>query len=119
MHDAWRVRRGGRLVWADTLRLDGDMGAVVDHPATLDCAVAVATVCYVADGAAALIDTARAALVDTGCRSGATSVDPGILLVRLFGRDAAAVRTQLAALWSALRAAAFGHPPRPPRLWNV
>ena len=119
VHDAWRVSRGGRLVWADTLRLDGDIPAVVGLPAALDGAAALATVCYVADGAAALLDAARAVLTDAGCRSGATAVRADVLLVRLVGRDAGAVRRQLAAVWSALRAAAFGRPPRPPRLWTV
>ena len=134
VHDAWRVRRGGRLVWAETLRRDGDIPALVDHPATLDGAAALATVCYVADGAAALVDAARSALADpdlagsdlidldltdNGCRSGATAVRADVLLVRLVGRDAGAVRRQLAAVWSALRAAALGRPPRPPRLWTV
>ena len=119
VHDAWRVRRGGHLVWADTLRLDRDIRTLVDRPATLDGATALATVCYVADTAAALIDAARSALTETGCRSGATAVRDDVLLVRLVGRDAGAVRRQLAIVWSALRAAAFGRPPRPPRLWTV
>ena len=31
--DRWRIRRGGRLVFAETIRLDGDIGAKLAHPA--------------------------------------------------------------------------------------
>jgi urease accessory protein len=32
--DRWRLRRGGRLVFAETVRLDGDIGAKLASPAT-------------------------------------------------------------------------------------
>src|SRR4030081_2899096 len=41
--DRWRVRRGGRLVFAETVRLDGDIGAKLDRPAIAKGGVAVGT----------------------------------------------------------------------------
>jgi urease accessory protein len=46
--DAWRVRRGGRLVWADVLRIDGSCAAMEGNPACLDGGGAVMTVLFVA-----------------------------------------------------------------------
>jgi urease accessory protein len=36
LHDRWEIRRHGRLVWTDALRLAGDVAATIDHPACFD-----------------------------------------------------------------------------------
>src|ERR1700733_4355606 len=41
--DCWRVRRGGKLVFAETIRLDGDIGAKLASPAIAKGGVAVGT----------------------------------------------------------------------------
>jgi urease accessory protein len=48
---------------------------------------------------------------------GASCVAPGLLVARWLG-EAGAVRRGLGAAIAALRHAAFGHPPRLPRLWR-
>ena len=42
--DRWRVRRGGRLVFAETVRLDGAIGEQLGRPAVANGGVAVGTV---------------------------------------------------------------------------
>ena len=49
--DAWRIRRGGELVFADTLRLEGDAAAIMAGGATGNGAVAIATLVLVAPDA--------------------------------------------------------------------
>uniref|UniRef100_UPI0022EB629D hypothetical protein n=1 Tax=Falsiroseomonas oryzae TaxID=2766473 RepID=UPI0022EB629D len=49
---------------------------------------------------------------------GATLVAPGLLLARWAG-EAGAVRGAVGKAIAQLRAAAFGHPPRLPRLWRT
>jgi urease accessory protein len=112
LHDRWRVRRGGRLVWADALRLDDPAAAAAGRFA-LGGANAVATVLLAAPDAAAHRDLARD--VSAG---GASLVAPGLLLLRWLG-EAGAVRTALCAALPVLRAAAWGHPARLPRLWRT
>src|SRR3954454_17736423 len=56
--DRWRVRRGGRLVLAETVRLDGDIGAKLARPAIGKGAVAVATALIV-PGNEALVENIR------------------------------------------------------------
>ena len=51
MTDAWRIRRGGRLVFADTTRLEGDAASVMNGVATGRGAVAFATLVLVAPDA--------------------------------------------------------------------
>ena len=120
LHDSWRVRLDGRLVWADALHLDGDVAAVLDRPFTFDGAVATATVFYVGPGADDLLDIAREALgsADDGCPAAASRLGP-LLLVRFLGRDAAALRQAYARLWSVLRVAALGFPASLPRVWQI
>ncbi len=118
LHEAWRVRRGGRLAWADALRLDGDIVARLDAPAGFGGAVACATVAYVAEDASAHLAAARALVEGAAGRAGATVVD-GVLLARFLAAEAITVRRAVARYWAGLRAAAAGLPARLPRLWEV
>jgi urease accessory protein len=112
LHDGWRLHREGRLIWADALRLE-DPGAAAAARFGLDDAGAMATLLLAAPDAAAY----RPALRERAA-GGASLVVPGVLLARWLG-EAGAVRSALADAVGWLRAAAFGHPPRPPRLWRV
>ncbi len=49
VHDRWRVRRNGKLIYADDLHMDWANAGLLDNAATLDGAGAVATILYVAD----------------------------------------------------------------------
>jgi urease accessory protein len=118
LHDAWTVRRDGRLAWADALRLDADISAVLAQPAGFDGAVAQATVLAVGRGADALLQPARDLLGDSASRSGATCIG-GMLVARFLGNDAQALRHDVARLVATLRSAWAGLPARVPRLWHV
>jgi urease accessory protein len=116
LHDAWRVSRGGRLVWADALHLDGDVGAALAHPAGFDGAGACATVIYAADEAGEQLGNARGLLETAVSRCGVTVVN-GILLARFLAREAAEVRADVMAYCAGLRAVVAGLPRRLPRVW--
>lgn len=116
--DAWEVRVDGRLVWADALHLDGDLAAVLGHPATFDGAGLTATLLHHGPEAAALRDALRDRAVPDGVRRGSTIVK-GLLITRWLARDVLAARTDFAACWAFLRHATAGLPDRLPRLWHV
>jgi len=120
LHDAWRIRRAGRLVWADTLRLAGAVGAVAARRAALDGARALATVLLVARDAQSHVDEARELLdrVGAAVRCGVTAVGE-VLVVRFLGADPFAVRRAFGAFWMAMRARVAGLPPRLPVLWHI
>lgn len=117
LFDRWQVRRGGRLVWTDATRLEGDTTALLDHPAGFGGAAAQAVILYQGPDAAAARDRLRG-LSDheSGCEWGATVID-GLLLVRLLDADAARLRRQFARLWSVLRPG-LNLRPAMPRLWK-
>jgi urease accessory protein len=118
LHDAWRIRVGGRLVWADALRLDGDIRAQLDAPAAFAGVRALATIAYVAADAAGHLPLARSLAEDEACRGGASVVN-GVLLARFLGPRADVVRGAVARYISALRHAAAGWPAALPPLWNI
>jgi len=110
--DAWRVRIGGRLAWADALRI-ADPAEALGGRFVLGGAGALATLLLATPDAAD--HRARARELSAG---GASLVAPGLLLARWAG-EAAPVRAALAAAICELRNAAFGFPARLPRLWRT
>src|ERR1700682_583749 len=56
--DRWRMRRGGRLVFAETVRLDGDIGEKLKQPAIANGGVAIGTALIV-PGDEALVERIR------------------------------------------------------------
>ncbi len=110
LRDSWRIRRDGRLLWADGIALEGD--AALTNPFGFGGAEAMAMLLLVDEDAAALLPALR----EAGCP--ATLPRPGLLLLRWLG-TAPAVRALLAEALCRLRAAALGLPPRLPRLWTT
>jgi urease accessory protein len=92
--DSWRVRRDGRLVFADTFLVDGAVSDILDRGATLDGARAAATLLWAAPGAPARLDEVRAILQDAACAAGASTWN-GLLLVRAVARDGRELQTAL------------------------
>jgi len=64
--DRWRIRRSGRLLFADDLRLEGDIAQLAARPAILDGNAAMATILLVSDSGERLLEAVRAALGDAG-----------------------------------------------------
>ncbi|MDR3464939.1 MAG: urease accessory protein UreD [Xanthobacteraceae bacterium] len=107
--DQWRLRRGGRLVFAENLRLDGDVAAKLDRPAIAGGAAALATV-LVAPGDEALVERVRETAAGAGVEVGASAWN-GFAMVRFCAQDAARLRGDLIAVLGLLAPAAL------PRIW--
>lgn len=116
LHDRWRLRRGGRLVWTDALRLDPPGESLADRFA-FGGAGAYATLLYAAPDAAAHLAAFRDLAASTGPLQGAATMPrEGILLLRWLG-SAAPVRAALASAIPACRDGLLGLPRALPRLW--
>lgn len=94
--DRWRVRRDGKLIFADTLRLDGPVSQLLARPAVAKGARTLATFLHVAPDAQARIEEARA-LLETASPNGApclaaASAWSGILTVRFLAPEIAPLR---------------------------
>ena len=118
LHETWRVRRDGRLVWADALRLADDIPVKLAGRAGFAGARACATVLYTGDDAAERLDLARRLVDAPGVRGGATCVG-GLLVARLLSETPLALRQCLLGFWSGFRQAVAGLPARVPNLWAI
>ena len=106
--DRWRVRRSGRLIHAEALRLDGAVASKLAQPAVTRGGVALATV-LVAPADEATASAVRALEPDFRGEVGASAWN-GLAVVRLCA-GGAELRHDLIAVLTALRGRAL------PRLW--
>lgn len=117
LHDAWRVRCGRKLIWADALHLDGNVAELRAAPFGFGTSVACATVLYVGADAPRQLDEVRRLLSSSSPNSGATLLD-GIVLARIMADDAAELRKTVMKLIAGIRQAAVSLPARLPRVWH-
>jgi urease accessory protein len=116
LHDAWRIKRGDRLIWADALRLDGDIAALLAAPAGFGEARALATALYVGSDAESLMPLARE-LAESGDSRGGASLVNGVLIARFLGPRPELVRRDLMRYVTGLRQGA-GRAATLPRVWH-
>jgi urease accessory protein len=110
LRDRWRIRRAGRLVFADDLRLEGAIAEAAAAAPLLNGARAFASLLLVDDDAGRFVTPLRAALGPTG---GASAFD-GRLFARVTAPDGFALRRALLPALAVLR---DGQPL--PRVWST
>ncbi|MDH2383367.1 urease accessory protein UreD [Bradyrhizobium sp. CER78] len=107
--DRWRMRRGGRLVFAETVRLDGEIGEKLARRAIAGGGCAIGTALIV-PGDEALIARIREASDSFGGEVGISAWN-GFAMARFCAQDAARLRADMMAV---LGRASIGPLPR---LW--
>jgi urease accessory protein len=107
--DRWQLRRGGRLVFAETVRLDGDIGAKLARPAVAKGGVAIGTALIV-PGDEALVTRIREASNSLGGEAGISAWN-GFAMARFCAQDAAKLRADMIAVLGSISG------PTLPRLW--
>lgn len=111
LEDRWRVRRGGRLVFAETLRLNGQIRDLMAKRTVAGGRACLATLLYVAPDAEAKVDDVRRALEGCDVEAGASAWN-GLLVVRLLACLAERLRDAARAVLPLL----MGRPL--PRVWS-
>jgi len=91
--DRWRLRRGGKLVFAETVRLDGDIGAKLARSAVAKGAAAIGTALIV-PGDEALIERLREASESFAGEVGISAWN-GFAMARFCAQDAARLRADM------------------------
>ncbi|MGO3929397.1 urease accessory protein UreD [Rhodopseudomonas pseudopalustris] len=107
--DRWRLRVGGKLVFAETVRLDGEIGPLLDRPAVAKGGVAVGTA-LIAPGDSELVERLRENADLFGAEVGITAWN-GIAMARFCAQDAARLRADMMAVLRRAAGRAL------PRLW--
>ncbi len=108
--DRWRMRRGGRLVFAETVRLDGDIGEKLARSAIAKGGVAVGTALIV-PGDEALVARLRELSESFGGEVGISAWN-GFAMARFCAQDAARLRADMMAVLGRASGSAL------PRLWR-
>jgi len=111
LHDRWRLRRGGRLVYADDVRLAGGISDNLDRAAIGAGAGATGCVVLISPDAPDRLDEARQLIDATPCRAAASTWN-GILVIRALGAAADVRRTLATAIGGLLRCTL-------PRVWSL
>jgi urease accessory protein len=107
--DRWRVRRGGRLVFAETVRLEGDIGEKLGRPAIAKAGAAVGTALIV-PGDEAVVERIREAADTFGGEVGISAWN-GFAMARFCAQDAVRLRADMITVLGRASASAL------PRLW--
>jgi urease accessory protein len=107
--ERWRLRRGGRLVFAENIRLDGDIGEKLARPAIAKGGVAIGTALIV-PGDEALVERIREATTSFGGEVGISAWN-GFAMARFCAQDAARLRADMMAVLGRASGSAL------PRLW--
>ena len=107
--DRWRLRRSGKLIFAETVRLTGAIGEKLAQAAIAKAGVAIATVLIV-PGDEATVTRVREAAATFGGEVGASAWN-GFALVRFCAADAARLRADVIAVLKTV------NPDALPRLW--
>ncbi len=113
--DAWRVRRAGRLVYADTACLEGPVSDLLDRPAIGGGARVTGIVLDATPGAEGRLDEARHLLeagFAEGCEAAASAWN-GHLVLRVLGGAVGPLREGLARFLTAYRGLPM------PRVWQT
>ena len=106
--DRWRLSRGGRLVFAETVRLDGNIGAKLARSAVAKAGSAIGTALIV-PGDEALVERIRA-VSDSLAGEVGISAWNGFAMARFCAQDAARLRSDMMTVLARTGAAL-------PRLW--
>src|SRR4030088_3051195 len=107
--DRWRMRRGGRLGFARTVRLGGGLGGKITRPAIAKGGVAIGTALIV-PGDEALIERIRELTKSFGGEVGISCWN-GFAIARFCAQDAAKLRADMMAVAGVASGSAL------PRLW--
>lgn len=105
--DRWRVRRGGKLLFAENVRLDGEIDRKLAAAAVAAERLAVATI-FIAPGTEQQVEAVRAAA--EFCGEAAISSWNGIAVARFCAGDSASLRRDMCAVLAALKVSL-------PRVW--
>ncbi len=107
--DRWRLRRGGRLVFAETVRLDGDIGEKLTKPAVANGGAAIGAALIV-PGDEMLVERIREVANSFGAEVGISAWN-GFAMARFCAQDAAKLRADMIAVLGRASTVAL------PRMW--
>ena len=115
--DSWRIRKDGRLIWADGFHAADEMFSHLHRTALLSHCKALATLIYFGPRLDAQLELVRDIAPSLDCDCAATSVG-GLIVVRIAAKESSDVRRALRGLLQQFGAAPGTGPFRVPKMWS-
>jgi len=117
IRDTWRIRKDGRLIWADTFRVSGDIFPHLHRKALLSNCKAIGTLIYSGPRADKKLEFFREIASSLECDCSATSVG-GLIIVRFAARVASDLRLALRSFLEQFSRELGPGPFRVPKMWT-
>jgi urease accessory protein len=115
--DSWRIRKDGRLIWADGFRVTDNMFGQLRRAALLCDWKAVGTLVYFGPGLDARLSSLRDIALSLDCQCAATIVG-AVIIVRVAATDGAKLRRGLRSLLEQFGREHGAGPFGVPRMWS-
>jgi urease accessory protein len=115
--DSWRVKKDGRLIWADSFRATDETFPHLHRKALLSNCKAVATLIYFGPHLDARLEFLRDLVASLECHCAATSMG-GLIIVRFAAKASLDLRRDLRSFLQQLSRELGGGPFRVPKMWS-
>ncbi|MGC1171144.1 MAG: urease accessory protein UreD [Candidatus Acidiferrales bacterium] len=115
--DTWRVKKDGRLIWADTFRVTDEIFPHVRRKALLSDCKAIATLLYFGPALDKRLEFLRDLIPSLQCQCAATSVS-GLMVVRFSAKASSDLRLALRSLLGQFGQELGPGPFRVPKMWS-
>ena len=114
--DSWRVKKDGRLIWADNFRITNETFAQTNRKALLSDCRAIATLIYFGPDLDKRMECLRESLLSLECDCGVTLVG-GLVVARFAAKESAGLKVALRSFLSQLETELGPGPFRVPKMW--
>jgi urease accessory protein len=115
--DSWRVKRDGRLIWADSFRITDEIFPHLKTKALLSNRTAIATLIYFGPDLDKRLDFLREIVPCLGCNCAATLVS-GLIVVRFAAKESSDLKLVLRSLLERFGPELGSGPFRVPKMWS-
>jgi urease accessory protein len=115
--DSWRVKKDGRLIWADSFRITDEIYPHLKRKALLSHHNAVATLIYFGPDLDKRLDFLREIIPSLGCNCAATLVS-GLIVVRFAAKESSDLKLALRSFIQQFGSELGCGPFRVPKMWS-
>lgn len=117
IQDGWKIWRDGKLVWFDNFKVTEEFQTVLQSPALLNNALAMATFLIADENTEKYVDLVRDVVTPSETYVGTTLRD-GLLVTRILAKDGYSLRKTLAAILQDIRSELAGEDVPLPKVWE-
>ena len=115
--DGWRIKKDGRLIWADSFRINDEVLMQISRKALLSTFNSIATLVYFGPDLKRKLDCLREMLTSLGCNCAVTFVS-GLMVARFAAEQASDLKLALRSFLQQFEVVIGSGPFRVPKMWS-